>query len=45
MLMERDWRKCRSSNIWNVLDESGTDDAEYHRKVANGRKDEVPSDS
>ena len=25
-----------------VLDESGTDGAEYNRKVANGRRDAVP---
>ena len=38
MGMGHDWSKCQSSNIWGVLDESGTDNAKCHRKVASGRK-------
>ena len=30
---------CLNLNIWGVfLDESGTNEAEFHRKVANGRR-------
>ena len=37
-LKGRDWRKCQSSNILSVLDESGRDVAECRRKMASGRK-------
>ena len=33
-----DWSMSRNLNIWNVLEESGTDEAEYHKKVARGRR-------
>ena len=35
--MRCDWSKCQSSNIWDVLNESGTDDAECRKKVVSGR--------
>ena len=34
-----DWSMCQNSNIWDVcLDESGSNEAECHRKVASGRR-------
>ena len=33
-----DWRKCQSSCIWDVWNESVTDDAEFRRKFATRRK-------
>ena len=29
---------CQNLNIWDVLDESGTDEAECHMKMVSGRK-------
>ena len=33
-----DWSMCQNLNTWDVLDESGTDDAECRRNVVSGRR-------
>ena len=38
MWMRHDQSKCQSSNIWGVLNESGTDYGQCQRKVASRRK-------
>ena len=38
MWMGRNWSKCQFKYLGCVLDESGTHDAKYHRRVASGMK-------
>ena len=36
-----DWNMCRNLNIWDVLNKSGTAEAECHRKVVSCRRLQV----